>query len=77
MVWEGGFAPLSRFDAGQKKAIVSRFDVFLSQNNVDKPWVIKLKDDLTRYGVKVWPDGADSARPVTSFISSPSASGMS
>jgi hypothetical protein len=38
------------------------FDVFLSHNSVDKPWVIKLKDDLSRYGVTVWLD-QDEIRP--------------
>jgi hypothetical protein len=33
-----------------------QFDVFLSHNSVDKPWVIKLKNDLLRYGVSVWLD---------------------
>jgi hypothetical protein len=38
------------------------FDVFLSHNSIDKPWVIQLKDDLTRYGLKVWLD-KDEIRP--------------
>lgn len=38
------------------------FDVFLSHNSVDKPWVIKLKDDLLRYEVSVWLD-RDEIRP--------------
>ncbi len=32
------------------------FDVFLSHNSVDKAWVSQLKDDLRRYGLKVWLD---------------------
>ena len=39
-----------------------QFDVFLSHNSVDKRWVIKLKDDLQRYGVSVWLD-KDEIRP--------------
>jgi hypothetical protein len=39
-----------------------QFDVFLSHNSVDKPWVIQLKDDLLRYGVSVWLD-KDEIRP--------------
>jgi hypothetical protein len=39
-----------------------QFDVFLSHCSVDKPWVIKLKDDLLRYGVSVWLD-KDEIRP--------------
>jgi hypothetical protein len=41
---------------------VSKFDVFLSHNSIDNPGVIKLKDDLARYGVKVWLD-KDEIRP--------------
>jgi hypothetical protein len=41
---------------------MSQFDVFLSYNSVDKLWVIKLKDDLQRYGVSVWLD-KDEIRP--------------
>jgi len=32
------------------------FDVFLSHNRVDKPWVSQLAADLQRYGVRVWLD---------------------
>lgn len=39
-----------------------QFDVFLSHSSVDKPWVIKLKGDLLRYGVSVWLD-KDEIRP--------------
>lgn len=39
-----------------------QFDVFLSHSSIDKPWVIKLKDDLIRYGVSVWLD-KDEIRP--------------
>ncbi len=39
-----------------------RFDVFLSHNSIDKPWVSKLKDDLERYGLTVWLD-RDEIRP--------------
>ena len=38
------------------------FDVFLSHNSIDKPWVIQLKDDLIRYGLRVWLD-KDEIRP--------------
>ncbi len=33
-----------------------QFDVFLSHSSVDKPSVSRLKDDLHRHGVRVWPD---------------------
>jgi hypothetical protein len=36
--------------------------VFLSHNSIDKPWVVQLKDDLIRYGLKVWLD-KDEIRP--------------
>jgi hypothetical protein len=39
-----------------------KFDVFLSHNSVDKPWAIKLKDHLQRYGILVWLD-KDEIRP--------------
>ncbi len=42
--------------------IIPQFDVFLSHSSVDKPWVIRLKDDLLRYGVSVWLD-KDEIRP--------------
>jgi hypothetical protein len=32
------------------------FDVFLSHNSIDKPWVIKLKKALEARGLKVWLD---------------------
>ena len=38
------------------------FDVFLSHNSVDKPWVSRLKGNLLRYGVSVWLD-EDEIRP--------------
>jgi hypothetical protein len=38
------------------------FDVFLSHNSIDKPWVVQLKDDLIRYGLRVWLD-KDEIRP--------------
>ena len=41
---------------------MANFDVFLSHNSVDKKWVIKLKEDLERYGVSVWLD-KDEIRP--------------
>ncbi|GIK38023.1 MAG: hypothetical protein BroJett011_18560 [Chloroflexota bacterium] len=41
---------------------MSKFDVFLSHNSVDKPWVIKLKDDLKCYGLSIWLD-QDEIRP--------------
>ena len=43
-----------------------KFDVFLSHNSVDKPWVSALKDDLQRYGVSVWLD-KDEIRPGNLF----------
>ena len=41
---------------------MAAFDVFLSHNSIDKLWVVQLKDDLTRYGLKVWLD-KDEIRP--------------
>ena len=41
---------------------MAQFDVFLSHSTADKPWVIKLKDDLLRYGVSAWLD-TDEIRP--------------
>jgi len=41
---------------------VANFDVFLSHNSIDKPWVVQLKDDLIRYGLSVWLD-KDEIRP--------------
>ena len=38
------------------------YDVFLSHSSVDKPWVIQLKTDLARYGLKAWLD-QDEIRP--------------
>lgn len=38
------------------------FDVFLSHNSVDKPWVIQLKDSLSKYSLSVWLD-KDEIRP--------------
>ena len=46
--------------------MTAEFDVFLSHNSVDKPWVIQLKDDLGRYGVSVWLD-RDEIRPGDHF----------
>src|SRR5690349_24300839 len=39
-----------------------RFDVFLSHNSKDKPWVIELKRALEAQGIKVWLD-KDEIRP--------------
>jgi hypothetical protein len=39
-----------------------KYDVFLSHSSVDKPWVIQLKRDLARYGLKAWLD-QDEIRP--------------
>ena len=44
-----------------------QFDVFLSHSSEDKPWVVKLKDDLQMYGVSVWLD-QDEIRPGDQFI---------
>jgi len=46
--------------------MIPQFDVFLSYSSVDQPWVIKLKDDLLRYGVSVWLD-KDEIRPGNLF----------
>jgi hypothetical protein len=39
-----------------------KFDVFLSHNSRDKPWVIRLKSSLETLGIKVWLD-KDEIRP--------------
>ncbi len=39
-----------------------KFDVFLSHNSKDKPWVVKLKGSLEALGIKVWLD-KDEIRP--------------
>ncbi len=46
---------------------MTQFDVFLSHNSVDKPWVIELKNNLLRYGVSVWLD-QDEIRPGDIFV---------
>lgn len=44
------------------------FDVFLSHNSVDKPWVIQLKQALDKRGLKAWLD-RDEIRPGELFVS--------
>src|SRR5689334_903451 len=44
-----------------------RFDVFLSHNSVDKPWVAKLKATLEANGIRVWLD-KDEIRPGDLFV---------
>jgi TIR domain len=46
---------------------VEEFDVFLSHQSGDKPWVIALKAALVERGVKVWLD-QDEIRPGDLFI---------
>jgi DNA-binding response OmpR family regulator len=43
------------------------FDVFLSHNSIDKPWVIRLKKALQDRGLKVWLD-RDEIRPGDIFV---------
>ena len=43
------------------------FDVFLSHNSQDKPWVIDLKNALITYHIKVWLD-QDEIRPGDLFV---------
>lgn len=43
-------------------ATKKKFDVFLSHNSKDKPWVIDLKNALQTHGIKVWLD-KDEIRP--------------
>src|SRR5687768_13790903 len=43
-------------------SLKKKFDVFLSHNSKDKPWVIKLKGFLQTQGIKVWLD-KDEIRP--------------
>jgi len=44
-----------------------KFDVFLSHNSKDKPWVIDLKNRLQTRGIKVWLD-KDEIRPGDLFV---------
>jgi hypothetical protein len=44
-----------------------RFDVFVSHSSVDKPWVLRLVEDLERYGVSVWLD-EKQIRPGTGIV---------
>ena len=44
-----------------------RFDCFLSHNSADKPWVIRLKDELQKQGLKVWLD-QNEIRPGDLFV---------
>jgi hypothetical protein len=44
-----------------------KFDVFLSHNSVDKPWVKKLKDALQQRRLRVWLD-RDEIRPGDRFV---------
>jgi hypothetical protein len=46
-----------------------KFDVFLSHHSSDKPWVIKLKDELEARGLRVWLD-KDQIRPGDLFAKS-------
>ena len=43
------------------------FDCFLSHNSADKPWVIRLKDELRQKDLKVWLD-QDEIRPGDLFV---------
>jgi hypothetical protein len=43
-------------------ATKKKFDVFLSHNSKDKPWVFDLKNTLQTCGIKVWLD-KDEIRP--------------
>ncbi|HJR08566.1 MAG TPA: TIR domain-containing protein [Pyrinomonadaceae bacterium] len=44
-----------------------KFDVFLSHNSIDEPWVNRLKVALQERGVKVWLD-KDEIRPGARFV---------
>ncbi len=44
-----------------------KFDVFLSHNSIDKPWVSRLKDALQARGLRVWLD-RDEIRPGDLFV---------
>jgi TIR domain/Effector-associated domain 7 len=44
-----------------------KFDIFLSHNSIDKPWVIHLKNALQAQGLKVWLD-RDEIRPGDLFV---------
>jgi hypothetical protein len=44
-----------------------RFDLFLSHNSVDKPWVLRLKQALEERGLTVWLD-RDEIRPGDLFV---------
>ncbi len=45
----------------------AQFDVFLSHNSIDKPWVTQLKDDLLPHDISVWLD-QDEIRPGDLFV---------
>lgn len=47
--------------------MTKRFDVFLSHNSIDKPWVTKLKQALEDRGLKVWIDRYE-IRPGDLFV---------
>lgn len=44
-----------------------QFDVFLSHSSVDKPWIVALKNELQKRGIKVWLD-RDEIRPGDLFV---------
>lgn len=46
---------------------MTSFDVFLSHNSKDKPWVIRLKNELLQRGLTVWLDH-DEIRPGDLFV---------
>jgi len=60
-------ATTKKFNLLGQPEMTVKFDIFLSHSSVDKPWVIKLKDDLLRYGVSVWLD-EDEIRPGDLFV---------
>lgn len=47
--------------------MTKRFDLFLSHNSVDKPWVLRLKNALEERGLTVWLD-RDEIRPGDLFV---------
>ena len=54
-------------DNGREKVYGKEFDVSLSHNSHDKPWVIRLKNALVSYKIKVWLD-KDEIRPGDLFV---------
>jgi hypothetical protein len=58
---------VKKFKKFNKMEIEVEFDVFLSYNSIDKQWVIRLKDELLKRGLRVWLE-QDETRPGDLFV---------